>query len=322
MIERFIYIISKIYPKQARDEIQEALVFAGLDDDVRYWLARHTIIAVLLSFLMTFIFQYFTSIAYSVGLGVLTFGMYLVIQYLLVFYKLDHRAKTVDELLPSYLQFLAANLSSGLTPFQAVKASNKPEFGVLHDEMDWAVNVSLGAMPFSEALLQLPDRINSTAFRKFISLFVDGMQTGGRLARLLGDLSTDILENMDLKKEISTQSKSYVLFVVFTVLVGAPLLSSVSVHFLRTVAFIRTQANFDNMVIPEMAGVLGDLALNAEFLKSITTVNIAITATIASYLIAIIRDGKDKYLFKYAVFMIPISVTLFYALDYVLANYL
>ncbi len=228
----------------------------------------------------------------------------------------------MDDLLPGYLQFLAANLSSGLTPFQAVKASNKPEFGVLNEEMDWAVNVSLGAMPFGQALLELPTRIHSTAFRKFIHLFVDGMMTGGRLARLLGDLSSDILENADLKKEITTQSKSYVLFVVFTVLCGAPLLSSVSVHFLRTVAMIREEASFDNMVIPEMSGVLGDLALTADFLKMVTTVNIAITATIASYLIAIIREGKDKYLFKYAVFMIPIAVTLFYTLDYALANYM
>ncbi len=62
MIERFIHIISKIYPQKMRDEIQEGLVFAGLDDDVRYWLARHTVISALIYFLILFIFQYFTEI--------------------------------------------------------------------------------------------------------------------------------------------------------------------------------------------------------------------------------------------------------------------
>jgi len=322
MIERFVYIFSNLLPDKAKKDLEETIQYAGLEEDVRWWIARKTSAALVIAFILGFASRYVLSTFHTLFFSILVFVIYLAIQYLLVYYKMEQRRKTVEELLPAYLQFLAANLNSGLTPYQAVKASSKEEFSILYQEMDRAVSLSLGAKPFGEALLETTKRINSRAYHKFIHLFVDGMNTGGKLSELLEDLSRDVMENMQLKQEISTRSKSYVLFIVFAVMVGAPLLSAVSVHFLRTIKFIRSQANMEQTAVPQISGMLGALTLKPDFLKTASTVNIAVTATIASMLIAVIRDGKDKYMFKYAVFIIPVSVGLFYLIDYVLQTIL
>ena len=317
MAERTVQVTSGLYPPSIRREVEDVLKYAGIDFEVRRFMTIHTLVAAVLSIISAFLIHYFYRNAFAAIIFLpVTLILYLGGVYLLVFYRSDKRTKTIDAILPSYLQFLAANLNSGLTPYQAVKASNRKEFGILHDEMDKAVSLSLGAKPFSQALLDVNERVNSTAFKKFIHLFVDGMRTGGRLADLLDDLSRDITENMDLKKDINTMSKSHILFIVFAVLLGAPLLSAVSIHFVRTVTLIRAQANIDLSGVPEFADLMGDLTLSSEFLQLVLTVNIAVTAVIASALVAAIREGKNKYLFKYAVFMVPLSLAIFYVFDW------
>ncbi|MBD3262275.1 MAG: hypothetical protein GF334_11535, partial [Candidatus Altiarchaeales archaeon] len=220
MKEQVYHILTKLYPGFVRDRMKVMLEYAGEDTQVEYWIGKTTIIGLIILLLSTVIGYYFIQPYSAAAILILTsFFLYLMAAYLIVFFKADQRSSAVEKILPSYLHFVAANINSGLTPYQAMKASSRKEFGLLKEELDEALGLSLGAMPFSKSLLATTKKIKSNLYSKFIELFVDGMVTGGKLSALLEDLAKDIIENMDLKKEIATRSKSYILFIVFTVVI-------------------------------------------------------------------------------------------------------
>ncbi|MFH0861512.1 MAG: hypothetical protein V1875_00645 [Candidatus Altiarchaeota archaeon] len=127
------------------------------------------------------------------------------------------------------------------------------------------------------------------------------------------------MEDMDLRREIITRSKSYVLFITFIVVVGAPLLSAVSIHFIKTIRTITEELLTDMPEVENVGGItFGRLTLTPEFLESISFWNMSITVLIASWLIAIIRHGKDKYLVQYLMLLMPLTLLMFYAFDYVI----
>jgi hypothetical protein len=243
--------------------------------------------------------------------------LFHVATYLLLFFRAESRARAVERVLPSMLQLIAANLNSGMTPFQAVRESSRVEFGVLKDEVDRTVALSLSTMSFPEALMDMRSRIKSPIFRNVIELFVEGMRTGGPLATLLADMSRDIMENLDLRREIVTRTKSYIMFIGFIVIFGAPLLAAVSLHFIRTISDITRQIIMDMPEVEYVGGVsFGQLTLRPEFLAAVNIGNIVATGIIASWLLAAIATGKDKYMVKYALIVVPIAVLMFYVFDY------
>jgi hypothetical protein len=246
-------------------------------------------------------------------------ALFQLAAYLILFFKAESRGRAVERVLPNLLQLIAANLNSGMTPFQAVKESSRLEFGIVKEELDRAIANSLSTMTFPEALLDMTLRVRSTMFKDVIELFIEGMRTGGPLATLLSDIAKDITEDLDLRREIVTRSKSYILFIGFIVVVGSPLLSAVSVHFTRTIRDITAEVGIEIPEIQNVGGItFGQLSLSPEFLAGVTVVNIVATALIASWLLAIIAHGKDKYVVKYALFMIPACLVMFYSLDYII----
>jgi hypothetical protein len=246
-------------------------------------------------------------------------AMYHVAAYLILFFKSEGRGRAVERVLPNLLQLIAANLNSGMTPFQAVKESSRPEFGILKHEIDRAIALSMSTMQFNEALMDMTTRIRSRMFKNVIELFIEGMRTGGPLSTLLSDISKDITEDMDLKREIVTRARTYIVFIAFIVIVGSPMLSAVSVHFIRTIDSITGEVINEIPEIQTVGGItFGQLSLSPEFLTSVALWNLAITALIASWLLAAISEGKDKYTVKYALMLLPLTMMMFYAFDYVI----
>jgi len=53
------------------------------------------------------------------------------------------------------------------------------------------------------------------------------------MANLLEDSAKDIAETHGLKKDLVTGTKTYTMFIMFTVVIGAPLLFSISMQFVE-----------------------------------------------------------------------------------------
>ncbi len=320
-MERTYILASRIFPSRVNRSISDLLRYCGSTMTAETWLGRAAIISIIIFVLTAAVFLFTVQnplmALFLVLVGLLIFH---VANYMLLYLKAESRARAVERVLPNLLQLIAANLNSGMTPFQAVKEASRIEFGILKEEIDTAIALSLGTMPFPDALMYMTTKVKSETFRNVMELFVEGMRTGGPLATLLNDIADDIIENLDLRREIVTRSKSYILFISFIVVVGAPLLSAVSIHFIRTITSITSTVALD---VPEVANVggitFGQLSLTESFLTTVSVANILVTALIASWLIAIIAEGRDKYMFKYAIMLVPFSMVMFYSLDYLIA---
>ncbi len=314
------YNAAKLFPRQAKSDVNMLLAYCGSDMRADYWLGRSFVISASV-FLVTFILLLYISMENVIVafFFFLVAGMYHIAAYLTLYFKAENRGKAVEKVLPSFLQLIAANINSGMTPFQAFRESSRPEFGILKEEIDRTIALSLSTMQFPEALQDMTGRVKSTTFKDSIELLLEGMKTGGPIATLLADLANDISENMDLKKEIVSRSKSYILFIAFIVVVGTPLLSVVSMHFIKTIGDITAQVMEDMPDIQSVGGItFGQLNLTPEFLAAISLVNISMTALIASWLLAVINEGKNRYAVKYSLILVPASLGMYYAFDYVI----
>jgi len=318
------YNAAKLFPKQAKRDVNMLLNFCGSDMHADYWLGRSFVISASV-FLITFAILVSISME-NVIVAFFFFliaGMYHIAAYLTLYFKAENRGKAVEKVLPSFLQLIAANINSGMTPFQAFRESSRPEFGILKEEIDRTIALSLSTMQFPEALLDMTGRVKSTTFKDSIELILEGMRTGGSLATLLSDMANDISENMDLKREIVARSKSYILFIAFIVVIGTPLLSVVSMHFIKTIGDITNQVMADMPDIQSVGGItFGQLNLTPEFLAVISLVNITVTSLIASWLLAVINEGKNRYAVKYALLLVPASLGMYYAFDYIIGLFI
>jgi archaeal flagellar protein FlaJ len=319
-MERVFYVAARVFPKAVKGDITTLLRYCGSDKSAEYWLGRALVISAAIFVIGSVVFwatveNLFTSML----LLAVALTLYHTAAYLAIYFKAENRGKAVERVLPSFLQLIAANINSGMTPFQAFRESSRPEFGILKEEIDKTIALSLSTMQFPEALMDMTGRVKSAMFKDIIELLLDGMRTGGPLATLLMDMANDITENMDLKREIVTRSKSYVLFIAFIVIVGTPLLSVVSTYFIRIIGDITSQVASEMPDMENLSGIsFGQLNLTPEFLAAVSVVNIALTSLIASWLVAVISEGKDKYTVKYALIILPAAFVMYYIFNYLI----
>jgi archaeal flagellar protein FlaJ len=308
---RRVYIsASKIFPKKTIDETGRMLNFAGLNVEPEVWLGQALIIA-LIVLLKVNILGFFGNQTLFFILSILAFIIYLMGAAQIPFFIAEKRAETVEEVLPSALQLMSSNIRAGMTPFQSMKIAARNEFGLLKDEIDKATNKALGTESFSQALREISNDIKLPALERSIKLVVRSIEGGGHLARTLEEASRDISDNIMLRRELLSSTRTYTVLILITVLLGAPLLFNISIYFTQRLDMMK--GSFDTESIGRMGvGMIISDSFSQEFLVNISTVTIAFTAFIASLLIGVIVKGSEKYGLKYALFIVPLSLTIFY----------
>ena len=319
-MERLYFFGARFYPKTVQKRADLLLRYCGSPMLTDEWLGRNFLVTFAVFFMASVVFiLLFENYLVAILALVVALGIYQMASMLLLYFKADSRGRAVDKVLPNMLMLIAANLNSGMTPFQSFQMASRPEFGILKDETDKAVSYTLGGMPFSEALIETTLSVKSQTYKNVIELFVEGMRSGAPLATLLNDIANDIIENLDLSKEIVTRSKSYIMFIGFIVVLGGPLLSAVSLHFIRTISDITSEVVREMPEVAYMGGInFGPLAISPEFLYSITIINLALTSIIASWLLAVISKGNDRYIVKYVIIILPACEFMFLALNYLI----
>lgn len=167
--------------------------------------------------------------------GVVIFGAVWIVVYSIINLIADKRADEVEAALPDVLQIVSANISAGMTPYNALWVSARKEFGALAEEIKIAQKETLGGKPFTDALTDMGQRVRSDVLKRTVRLIIQGMKAGGELPNILQGIGTDIRQMRLLQKEMAANTMSYVLFILFGMLIGAPLLFSVSIQFVDIV---------------------------------------------------------------------------------------
>ncbi len=317
-IKTRIYIsFAHFAPKKYRAHIRQLLIYAGDDEKTSSWLGKKTILAALVA-IATMLLPYaiygrFYRLYYIYAF-LLFFGIQLI-GYLFLYFRVEDRTRRTEESLPDALHLMAANLRAGLTPFQALKMSARKEFGPLSEELLRASAKALGTDSFTTALLSMSKRIKSDLLHRTMKLFTTSLHSGGKLARLLEELADDITATKALKRELITSTKSYGMFIMFVVVVGAPLLLSIAIQFIEIITRMQAKvgANTDSF---GMSFLAGEITLTADFMMQISIVLLLVTGTLSAILSGVIQEGNIKYGIRYAPLVVAGSLGMFFMFRY------
>ncbi len=317
--QRIYCTFAKLLPRTYREHFKILLRYSGEDASAEAWLGSATLLAILLFVLVLIIPQNifgFFQISYLI-FAMIAFFLAQLSAYMIIYFKVEDRRKRVEKVLPDALQLISANLRAGITPFRALQLAARKEFGPLEEEIRYATAKSLGTESFSDTLLKMTDRIKSDMLDRAMKLFTTAMKSGGHLAKLLEELAIDIAETNSLKKELTTNTKTYTMFIMFTIILGAPLLLAISIYFVDVITAMQAKTGASTAGFG-MSFLAGEVAITPDFLTKVSIGMLIMTGLLASMLLGVITEGKAKYGLRYSLIIIVAALVMFAISKYVI----
>jgi len=251
----------------------------------------------------------------GLGLAVVVSGIYISVLYFYVSIRKVNRNNAVDQILPDFLLMISANIRAGMTPFQAFKAAARPEFGPLEIEIKRVATRSLSTDSFTGALKLIETSIDSRLLRMVTKFFEQGLKSGGRIAELLEASASEIRDMQELKRELAISTKTYMIFLAFIVVLGLPMMLSVSTQFLKS---------FPKMDSGPSLGILSApaLAISPEFVANVGYLCILLTTFSVSLVIGIIGEGKFFYGVRYYPILLAATLISYAVIQSLLGSFL
>lgn len=320
--DRFYLNVAKLIPLRYKTYLKELSKYAGEEIDVDLYLGSSTVLGILISIavlLMSYAFAQELIIHY-VFFAALALMLIELIAYLIIYFKVEDRTKKVEEVLPDALQLIAANVRAGMTPYKALKLAARKEFGPLEEEIKRTTSRALGTESFSEILLKMSERVKSDILERVTALFTAAMRSGGHLATLLEELAKDINETRSLKRELVTSTKTYVSFIMFTIVLGAPLLLVISIQFIDVTTMMQERAGVTDVGFG-LGFLAGEITVTADFLTKMAIAMLIATSLLASILLGVIQEGKPRYGFRYAPIIMSGTLIAFFIFRHVVKNF-
>lgn len=320
---RFYVTLSKFLPDSYKNKFLILMQYAGVDGDLYAYLGSVTLLSLLAGMIVGLYYwtyvDYFKYLAFVMAI----IGFFLVeyLYYILFLFKADNRRKFTENILSDFLQLVSSNLRAGMTPFKALKIAAQFDFGPLSKEINKAIKESAGVGDFGVSLLNVSKRIQSPMVERSLQLFVTSLNSGGALAQLLEDLSSDLSETMSLKKELLSSTKTYTMFILFTVLIGTPLLLAISINFIETISTLKLFSGTEG--VNALAGIsIAELEITPEFLSKLSLGMLFMTTLLASLFLGVIREGKRSSGLRYTIPMFVITLIVFFAIKGVIKGFI
>jgi len=316
-------------PAGIRENICIALRFSGFEGDckkqagkIAIYSAATAIVAFILSIIgfsmFLKIFDSITILIISVIVGIACYFGFIMAYSLKAYYDSDARARAVESILPDFLLLIANNIRSGQTPFAAFRQSARKEFGVLSEEAKLASTKSLGTQSFEKALQQLGNRIDSRMLRETISLFAQSLKAGSHLAKLLESCAMDLRRMQELRKEMISSVRTYVLFVGFVALIATPLLLAISIQFLSMLQGIQgVQAA---SATAQVSFLNPEISISASTMQNLSYLLLFGNALFAGLFLGILNKGKLKHGLRYFIPLAIASFIMFFVLQFAVAR--
>lgn len=309
--KRLYISLSKLAPKGYIEYYKRMITYSGEEENAYYSLGSSVLFSIIFAVIPILYIVLFTSLnwIYSIPIAIVCVIAIQVIFYLLVYLKVEKRTEKVEKILPDMMQIMANNIKSGMTPHQALSASAREEFEPLSSEIKNAVKEGTGVKSFTKALLDIRKRIKSVMLERVLKLLSSSFKTGGNLSVLLNDIANDIRETQALKKDMQTKTKTYMAFILFTVIFGTPLLLAISIHFVGVVSeFSEIQSLSSEQSASFDLGIGGGATIDQGYLSILAYVLLGMTTLLASLLLGVINKGKAASGIS---FFLPLMVIVF-----------
>ncbi|MEM3030526.1 MAG: type II secretion system F family protein [Candidatus Micrarchaeia archaeon] len=319
MLKRIFAGTGNALPLAWRAALAQHLAYAGMREDASEWLGRGVFegLALGLAAEIATVVAGFTSFT-ALASAAATLLLFLAVRYLLLYFKIEDRRARVEAALPDLLQMISANLKAGVTPVVALRMAARPEFGPLEEEIKYVATKSLGTESFAAAFQEITKSIKSEVLARTVALFIMSMRSGGNLARLLEVSAEDIRAAQELKRSLVAGTNMYVVFILFTTVIGMPALLAVSMQFVELTARLQAKAAAGAGLAGQI-GVILAKPIAPEFILNLSLATLVATSLLASVFIGVIHEGKRLYGLRIAPFLIAGSLAfLFIMKNYVL----
>ncbi len=225
--------VGRFSPFGWKKKVNQLIIYSGVnktqEEITGITIVNGSILAAIVAVVGILFFNW--GIPFALFAALISFAVVWMLVYSLLNLMADKRTDEVEGTLPDVLQIVSANISAGMTPYNALWVSARKEFGALAEEIKIAQKETLGGKSFPEALTDMSRRVRSNVLQRTIRLIIQGMKAGGELPNILQGIGSDIRQMRLLQKEMAASTMSYTLFILFGMVFGAPLLFSVSIQF-------------------------------------------------------------------------------------------
>lgn len=226
--------IGESFPESIKASLTQKMKYAGIEGDTETILGYITIYSIFLGLILTGVAGIVTR-DLSTSLGGFIAGMVIggITAFASISIIIDRRSSNIELVLPDFLSLMSQNIAAGMTTYDAMRSSIRPEFGPLSDEINQVSRDMFSGIPMETALLRMTNRVKSERIDRVIRLIIAGLKSGGQLPRVLQEISQDLQREQGLMKRMSAETFAQIAFTILGVVFGAPLLFAVSIQFIE-----------------------------------------------------------------------------------------
>ena len=322
--------LSALFPEGAKPAVQKKLSHAGIEEDLEIWVGRAMTVTLLFSMVFflapLILFRYQPAIGQQIGIFSLGdmalkaslplfIAMAVIIPFLYfiyLFYRIQARTDTIEKVLPDFLLIMVSNLHAGMFPFSAFVGAARPEFGPLEEEVKKVAARTSASQSLSFALTDLSGRFDSPIFRKTILFFEKAVRSGGQMAKILHASAEEIRHTQEMREELLSQTRSYIIFMAFMIVLVAPFLLSISGQFLGMFLKIKAQATQNSSGAFDIPLFKGEILITTGFVDSLSIAFLVLAGLFISFFIGTIMRGKMLYGVKYFPLIAIASVIMYF----------
>jgi archaeal flagellar protein FlaJ len=233
------------------------------------------------------------------------------------------RVRKMEEVFPDFLQLMASNLRAGMTIDKAMLLSTRKEFAPLDIEIQKAGREIATGKNIDVALANLSLRVNSPKIEKTVLLIISGLRTGGNMATLLEETSSNMREKFFVEKRASSNVLMYVIFIFIAVAVGAPVLFGLSSLLVETLTKILSGLpEMDASVASSTPFTMSSATVSLDFIKYFSLIFIIVSDILAVLVLGLVSKGEEKAGLKYLVPILLISILTFFAVRMALSGFI
>jgi pilus assembly protein TadC len=248
-----------------------------------------------------------------VVIWILIFFLLLALIWLCFYLFLDvqifKRTRSVEEVLPDFLQLTATNVRAGMTIDKALWFAIRPRFGILAKEIETVAKEVMSGEELTDALQRFSDKYNSGILKESINLMIEGINAGSEIGDLLSRISQNIQEVNTIQKEMAANVTSYVIFITFSAIIASPILLALS----KQLIVIIDQLVKSIGPLPRQSMLsLTQMGISAADFHFFAVTSTAITSICSAMMISVIKKGNVKEGLKYIPTFLVIALVLYY----------
>lgn len=257
------------------------------------------------------------TISFIIFGGLTLFAVFFAISVFFLNFKIFRRKLEMERVLPEYLRLVATNIRSGLSLHNALTVSGKKRFGILSNEIELVAKTSKVKGDFAKSLEVFGKKFDSKILQKSMNSIAASVRSGTNISDLLEKTADNINKMKNTRLKMAASVKNYIIFIIASGIIIAPLMFSMSFHMNDTVADIKDRVNVDVSVGSNqplgLTGIGGVGGVESSDFDIFAILMIISNVLISGILISVIRYGNWRQGVGIIPFYLLISISLYFS---------